>query len=905
MSSGHTLLLPGGINLKHSQVSAAVFAAIASSQAQHAAAQQAAPGAGGLEEVVVTAQRRSESIQNVPITVQALTSETLDNLKVTTIDEYVRFLPNVQAASSGPTHGNFSIRGLSIGAAVLQGGGTVGQWPTVGLYLDDQTVQMPGRNLDVYAADLDRIEVLEGPQGTLFGAGAQAGVVRYITTKPKLGVTEGYFRGGYATTAGGADSSNVQGALNLPLSDRIAVRITAYNDSRGGYIDNVPSTFTRRSTDTSFATLTGGRVPTDSVVIDNFKIARDNINDVTYKGARAGLLFQINDDWNVLVSQSFQDITSGGVFYEMPFGSDCPDPRNERTCTTGGPLNAAVRGKPLGDYQVTLFNDSITTDNFKNTALTINGKVGALDLVYSGSRLTRDNFIQGDYTNYARGLYGAYYQCTGYSGASVDKCYSPSSIWKDTIKNINTQHEIRLSTPSDWKISAVGGLFYENRKVNDDTEWLYKTVPECTVGGPQACFFALDPVNTTKFANASFNNTARRNSATGFFNDFKRTYEQKAAFLSVDWKATDTLTLTVGTRYFKGDNQMLGGNVGSFFCKQYGTGVSTRTGICATPFGTNLNNQAVNSFTDKGFRSRVNVSWKAMDKVLLYATWSEGFRPGGFNRGSSQVLRAVDRSTGVARRGAFNQFQLPLTFESDDLVNYEVGWKTTLLNNRVQFNGSIYKVSWKNAQSGIFAPQAGFGNLTVSVNGPDYETKGVSMSLTARVTDGLTVDASAAYNKAELTNNPQFFNNVTGTPTFGQAITEAWVGSAASGRAVNVTNVFGVPGDPAANAPKLQGNIRARYEWSANSFDYYTQVGVAHSGERFSAANRLQTFRLKSYTDVGLSAGVAKDQWTLEGVITNLTNRHNAEYASSSQFVETRNPPRPRTFAVQIGYRFD
>jgi outer membrane receptor protein involved in Fe transport len=380
------------------QISAAVFAAVASSQAQQAVAQSEA--VLELDEVVVTAQRRSENIQNVPITVQALTTETLENLKVNTIDEFVKFLPNVQVASQGPTHGNFAIRGLSIGAAVLQGGGTVGQWPTVGLYLDDQAVQIPGRNLDVYAADLERIEVLEGPQGTLFGAGAQAGVVRYITNKPKHDTTEAYFRAGYAQTNGGDDSTNLTGVLNLPLSDKLAARIVAYNDSRGGYIDNVPSTFTRRSTDISFASFTGGRVPTDSVVIDNYKIARNNFNPVSYKGARLGLSYDVNDDWNILVVQSFQDIDSSGVFYSMPFGSDCIDPKRESTCTTGGPSNSPVRGRPLDDYQVTVFNDTITKDKFANTALTITGKIGDLDLVYSGSRLKRDNFIQGDYTNY-------------------------------------------------------------------------------------------------------------------------------------------------------------------------------------------------------------------------------------------------------------------------------------------------------------------------------------------------------------------------------------------------------------------------------------------------------------------------------------------------------------------------
>ena len=878
------------------KISAAVFAAVASAQGQQAAAQS--EDALGLEEVVVTAQRRSENIQNVPITVQALTTETLQNLKVSTIDEFVKFLPNVQVASLGPTHGNFAIRGLSLGQAILQGGGTVGQWPTVGLYLDDQAVQMPGRNLDVYAADLERIEVLEGPQGTLFGAGAQAGVVRYITNKPKQGTTEAYFRAGYGMTSGGDDSTSIEGVLNVPLTEKLAARIVAYNDSRGGYIDNVPGTFTRRDSDLAFTAIVGRPVPADSVAIDNFKIARDNFNPVTYKGARLGLSYDVNDDWNVLVVQSFQDIDSSGVFYSMPYASDCPNPKVVSTCTTGGPSNAPLRGKKLDDYQVTVFNDSITKDEYANTAITISGKVGDLDLVYSGSRLKRDNFIQGDYTNYARGLYGVYYQCTGYSGASVDKCYTPSSIWQNIIENTNVSHELRLSTPSEWKVSAVAGLFYEERKVNDQTDWLYKSVPECTVGGPQSCFFALDPANTAKFGNASFNNRNRRNSSTGFFNDFQRVYEQKAAFLSLDWRLTDTLTLTAGTRYFEGFNQMLGGNVGSFFCKQYGSGTSTKTGTCPTPFGTNLNNQSINSFTDDGFRSRLNVSWKATDDLLLYATWSEGFRPGGFNRGTSQVLPGVDRSGATPKQGP-RQYQIPLFFESDDLVNYEIGWKSTLMNNRVVFNGSIYQVEWDEVQAGIFAPQAGFGNLTVSVNGPSFESKGIIMSLTALVSEGLTIDASASYNKAELTNNPQFINNIAGSPNFGKPITEAWVGGP-----VPVVNVFGVAGDPAAMAPEIQANLRGRYEWTMGAFDYYGQLGLVYMDDRRSAANRLQSFLLDSYTDVSLSAGVAKDNWTAELVVSNLTNRDTEEYYSSTQFVETSNQARPRTIGIQFGYRF-
>jgi outer membrane receptor protein involved in Fe transport len=894
------------VNRKISSTVAAIIAA----QSQYALAQEQAEQSSGLEEVVVSAQRRDENIQDVPITIQALTSEVLEDLKVTTIEEYVKFLPNVQVGSAGPTHGNFAIRGLSLGAAVLQGGGTVGQWPTVGLYLDDQAVQMPGRNLDVYAADLERIEVLEGPQGTLFGAGAQAGVIRYITAKPKHDQTESALKASYGTTEGGGDNTSLQGMINLPLGDRFALRGVIYNDTRGGYIDNVPSTFTRRRTDAAFALRTGGVVPADSVQIDNFRIARDDINSVTYKGARLGLSYDVNDDWNVLVVQSYQDIESGGVFYSMPYGSDCPNPLNEATCTLGGPNNSPVRGRPLGDYEVNLFNDGITQDEFANTALTITGQIGQFGFVYSGARLNRDNFIQGDYTNYARGVYGAYYQCTGYSGASVNKCYSPSSVWQNTIENINTSHEIRFSTPGDWKITGVAGLFWEERKVNDDTEWLYKTVPECTIGGPGSCFLALDPKNTPKFATASFNNPNRRNSATGFFNDFKRTYEQQAAFLSLDWHVTDALTITAGTRYFKSDNQMLGGNVGSFFCKNYQSGLSTVTGICTgpatgnAPFGTNVNEQAINTFDEDGFRSRFNVSWKFTDDILLYATWSEGFRPGGFNRGTSQQLRGVNRSGPTPARASFNQYQIPFFFGSDDLVNKEIGWKTSFLNNRVQFNGAVYLVEWEDVQAGIFAPQAGFGNITVSVNGPSFESKGVQMSLSARVTDGLTIDAAASYNKAELTNSSQFINNIAGTPGFGTAITEAWVGSAASGRPVSVVNVFGAAGDPSGLSPEIQANIRARYEWTRNEFEYYAQLGFVYNDEKQSSSSRLASLLIPALKEASLSAGVAKDNWTAELIVTNLNNNKESGFSSSAQFVETRNQARPRTIGVQIGYKF-
>jgi outer membrane receptor protein involved in Fe transport len=148
------------------------------------------PSGDELQEVIVTANRREENLRDVPMTIQVLTGATLAKLNATTFDDFVKYLPGVTAHGVGPGQNNIYVRGLATATTGIQGSGFIGGFPNVALYLDEQSAQLPNRNLDVYAADLDRIEILEGPQGTLFGAGAQAGVVRYSTNKPKLDVTE-------------------------------------------------------------------------------------------------------------------------------------------------------------------------------------------------------------------------------------------------------------------------------------------------------------------------------------------------------------------------------------------------------------------------------------------------------------------------------------------------------------------------------------------------------------------------------------------------------------------------------------------------------------------------------------------------------------------------------------------
>ena len=880
-----------------SKLQCAIAAILGGSSAGHVMTARAADANAGfdqIQEITVTATRRSENIQNVPIAIQALTSETLTQLNVATLDEFVRYLPNVTAPSSGPGQSQIFMRGLSVGSDGIQSGGSISGFPNVAIYLDDQSGQLPGRNLDVYAADLERVEVLEGPQGTLFGAGAQAGAVRYITNKPRLNVTEGSVTAGYGVTAGGDPNSDLTAVINLPLiTDTLAVRAVIYNDHQGGYINNVASTFTRKDTDlgigyANYATAcddssvpvggacqTGGAsafgVPPGSPVINNSALAKKAINPVTYQGLRASALWNINDAWSALLTQSYQDMDAQGVFYQMPNSSD---------------------GDPLPKQLVTLFNNSFNKDKFANTALTVNARFGDLKAVYAGSYLVRNVSQVQDYTNYSRGVYADYYQCHGAEPANgLDAtCFSPSATWNDTERNTHQSHEFRLSTPDDWRMRGIVGAFFEELVIEDQLNWQYRSLPACTATLTVGCMTNIAPA-----PGATVSNPATRNDNVAFFNDVTRGYKQRAFFMSVDFDLIPkVLTLTAGTRYYHFDNTEKGAFTGSFGCYEAGPEPCLAS-------ANNIDDANLHT-TYQGFKSRANLTWHFLPDALVYLTWSQGFRPGGFNRFTACYV--PDATSGI------NQYCSPYSFASDNLTNKELGWKTQFLDHRLQWNGAVYQEDWQDVQINLFNPGV-LGNIGFGTNGPSYRIRGVETSIIAVLADGLTVQGGASWNSSSQTNspylianNPELLADPATTALYGQPIT-------------SIKNPYGPLGTPSANSPPFQFNLRLRYQWSMNSYNAFVQAGATHNAHSYtqagvnpalstggSVSTTLIRFENPAYSQYDASAGVARDAWSAEIYAHNLTNVNASVFTSTTQFVPAETINRPQVIGIKIGYKF-
>ncbi|MFK4003488.1 TonB-dependent receptor [Qipengyuania sp. NPDC077563] len=806
----------------------------------------------------MTAQRRSEDLQDVPVSVQALGEEQLNQLNISTFDDYLQELPTVTAGGGSPGQSTIYIRGLASTTPNLTTAGVAGLAPNVSLYLDEQPLAQPGRNLDVYAADLERIEVLSGPQGTLFGASSQAGVVRLITNKPDLSGFDAKMTVGTSFTKGGEASYKAEAMLNVPVTDSLALRGVVYLDDQGGYIDNVAGTRTARESARfrPAGTVRDNGVPVapnragfqadddlsgvEFIEANNAGLVEEDFNDTQYSGFRATALYEVSPDWQVALAHSRQSLESDGVFFA--------DPELD-----------------LDDLEIQRFEDDRLEDDFSNTAWTVEGRLGMLDVIYNGAYTERETEQRIDYSDYLfAGQYLPYYICDGsvsYPGdaAPSGTCQAPNLyVGSNSELSVFTQ-ELRFSTPEENRFRVTAGGFYSDLELKERNDYTY---PGSELAEPFGGFAPNFP-----FPGAYQSEAGPFPYGVIFRNDVKRTDEQFGIFGEATFYIVpDVLSITGGARYYDVAVDFEG-TANSSFCNAgaaedanaFGTNLSdlydgdgqyTFIGSCdadlrqtfdvndtlediqAAGLSAAQAQQVFNAVRapDKaktdGFIFKGTVNYTPTEDLLFYATYSEGFRPGLLNRPG-----------GAQGPGGFT---VPFELQSDEVQNYEVGAKTELLDRQLRINGSLFYVDISNLQTTIFDPS--ITNLFFSDNAANAEIKGFEADFTLAPYDlaGLTVSGAVSFLDTEITE--------VLTPT-----DDVQAGS------------------DLAYAPSFQGNLRVRYEWDlSDNLGAFVQPSVSHSASKFTDIVAINRLELDSYTIVDLSAGVSYDRWTFEVYAANL-----------------------------------
>lgn len=555
---------------------ASLLAASASMAAAPAMAQEAGDGERVLEEITVTAQKREQSLQDVPVSVMALTSQAIEELGIQSFSDYVLQIPNISFKSFGmPGTATIFMRGAADGGD----GNSSGSTPSVGLYLDEQPVTAIATNLDIHIYDIERIEALGGPQGTLFGASSQSGTVRIITNKPSTeGFEAGFDVGGYGTSGGDA-SYSLEGFANIPMGERAALRVVAWYVEEGGWIDNVAGTRTY--------TLEGGYGYNEAyyppapygrtATIDNNHLVEDDINEIEKTGLRAALRVNLSDNWTGTLGVITQDAESEGIW---EYDRNIP-----------------------GDDSVMRFWPDFQDDKFTQYSLTVEGNFDKAQLVYAGAYLDRDVDYQTDYSAYGEDTYFVPYYACDYSATGPDletqsntDCTSLDEFLFIENAYKRSSHELRLVSMSDSRFQYTLGLYYEDAEHKYFQQW-YQPGMASTLQVPFS-----PSVGTNVQPNLFFRT------------DQVREDEQTAAFGELTYDFSESFSGTVGARFFD-ETHKIRGVVG------WGPGIYAER---ETPVDSKVGTD------DSVFKA--NLTWRVNDDAMVYVTWSEGYRPGGLNR---------------------------------------------------------------------------------------------------------------------------------------------------------------------------------------------------------------------------------------------------------------------------------
>ncbi len=614
---------------RYTPVAAAIFSILHTAHAQDA---EPVVGAGGLEEVTVTASKRAENLQDVPIAVTALDSQALDRMQIRSFNDYAQQIPSLSFTSSRPGFAQMTMRGISSG-----GNSSSGSLPTVGMYLDEQPVTTIAGPIDIHMYDIARVEILPGPQGTLYGASSQAGTVRVITNKPD----PTRFASGYNvelnTVKNGTLGGTAKGFVNLPISDKIAARLVGWYEERSGYIDNV------------YGTLVGS-----GIEVNNAGWEKDHYNTVDSFGARAALRIDLTENWTVTPSVIAQQTDTEGRFAQNYF-------------------NNPMRGSTLTDeLSVKEFSPTWSSDQFVDAALTVQGKIGNFDVTYAGGALRRETHSQNDYAEYQ-----AFYDAYSEWWPALNGSYTQGGAKYRMYSN-----ELRISSPQENRVRFVAGLFQQRQQQMFVSNFLWQEVdqPQYTITGwPNTSYLLYqERVNrdSAVFGEVNWDITSKLTFTGGLRRfDYDNSLEGFYGFGPNAYGTSPPPPLTPGGPPGPG---------GSYNGEQ--------TCLTVEPW---REAPCLNLFKEadgRGWTPKYNLSYKLTDRALVYVTYSKGFRPGGVNRVDEAIPYVEDFLTNYEIGWKTSWFDNRLRFNS---AIYYGEWEDFQFN----FTGSNGIASIANAGS--------------------------------------------------------------------------------------------------------------------------------------------------------------------------------------------------------------
>ncbi len=627
-----------------------------------------------LEEIIVTATKRELNLQDVGQSIMAFSTADIEKMGIKSMNDCVRALPSVSLVSTTPGRNGLVMRGISSGSEEYY---TDSQ---VALYLDEQPLTTNSQQVSVRAIDMERIEALPGPQGTLFGSSSQTGTLRMITNKPNHEGFSGQVEAGYGVISDGDNSYDLSGHLNIPLIDDVlSLRVVGYTSENGGYVDNVYG-----------RSLTGN--------FDNADQVDEDFNTYGVNGGRIALLWTMNEDWSTLFSLVGEQTEADGSWETDPL---------------------------LGDHKITRFTDESRDDDWYSAAITLSGDLGFATLSATATHFERDIAYEWDNNSYIAykdaywggGIYRAeyaagnpyYFYYNNY--ALYDSEYLPASIINDQEQERDTI-EIRLASQGDSKLQWMVGAYYED--VYD--EWYYASKQPGLMSTR-----AWDAAQAYAYYGSYYYDTViypLADTDFGYSNILERTVEQTAVFGEMSYDLSDDLTLTGGARWaeFKRDD---------YHKDQFPEGLA--------PSGSEATGGA------HGSKSKVDdtiyklaVHYNIDEDRMVYALYSQGFRLGGSND-----PRAV--ATG----------EIPADYDSDTLDNFEIGIKSTWLDNRLQINAAVFLMEWADYQINV-GEGVGPWWLRGTLNAETAESKGIEIDAKWQATDNLHFTASAFYAKPEF-----------------------------------------------------------------------------------------------------------------------------------------------------------